>query len=115
METFIESIDTYLSNYSTYDNGKVVFDCNYGELIFFKRDRNILILFGICIFPEYRQQGFCRNILQYLIDKSVGKFKYVFVESVLSKVLYEYLLRFKYKNKKFKKITEGFIYKINTK
>jgi hypothetical protein len=111
MEQFTEIIDTYLLNYDLYENGKVEFECDYGELIFFKGNRNMLTLFGIYIFPEHRKKGFCRNILQYLIDKSENKFKYVFVESVLSKVLYEYLLRFKYKNKKFKKITEGFIYK----
>ena len=33
MESFIESIDTYLSNYSTYENGKVVFDCEGGTFI----------------------------------------------------------------------------------
>jgi hypothetical protein len=35
MATLIECIDTYLSNYSIYDNGKVLFENNYGELIFF--------------------------------------------------------------------------------
>ena len=30
MESFIESIDKYLSNYSTYEKGKVVFDCEGG-------------------------------------------------------------------------------------
>lgn len=111
MEQFNEIIDTYLLNYDLYENGKVEFECDYGELIFFKRNRNMLILFGICIFPEYRQKGLCRNILHYLIDKSREKFKYVLVESVLSKVLYEYLLRFEYKNRKFKRTYEGFLYK----
>lgn len=112
MEQFKEIIDTYLLNYELYEVGKVEFDCKYGELIFFKGNKNMLTLFGIYIFPEYRQKGFCRNILEYLIDKSTDKFKYVLVESVISKILYEYLLRFKYKNQKFKKSYEGFIYKI---
>ena len=112
MEDFIKIIDTYFENYDLYENGKVEFDCYFGELIFFKGNRNMLTLFGIYICPEYRQKGFCRNILQYLIDKSKGRFKYLFVESVMSKILYEYLLRFRYENIKFKKIYEGFIYKI---
>ena len=112
METFIESIDTYLSNYSTYDNGKVVFDCNYGELIFFKNNSNILTIFGIYLHPEYRQKGLCRELLQYLIDKSPDNFKVLCVESVLSKILYEYLLRFEYKDKKFKITKSGFLYKL---
>jgi hypothetical protein len=111
MEQFTEIIDTYILNYDLYENGKVEFECDYGELIFCKRNKNILTLFGIYIFPEYRKNGFCKNILQYLIDKGRYKFKYILVESVLSKIFYEYLLRFEYKNKKFKKIYEGFLYK----
>ena len=112
MEKFTEIIDTYLLNYDSYEKGKVEFDCDYGELIFFKENYNRLILFGIYIVPEYRKHGFCRSIIQYLIDKSKGQFKYILIESVISKVLYEYLLRFKYQDKKFKLVKEGFIYKI---
>jgi hypothetical protein len=112
MEQFIKIIDTYFLNYDLYETGKGEFDGNYGELIFFKGNSKMLTLFGIYIFPEYRKQGLCKNILQYLIDKSEDRFKYLLVESVLSKVLYEYLLRFKYKNKKFKLINDGFLCKI---
>ena len=99
-------------NYEQYENGKIEFDCNYGELIFLKDDPNILTLFGIYIYPEYREKGFCKSILQYLIDKSNNKFKHLLVESVMSKILYEYLLRFKYNDKNFKLDKDGFIYKI---
>ena len=112
MEQFIEIIDTYFLNYDLYELGKVEFYCDHGELILFKGNRNMLTLFGIYINPEHRQKGFCRSILQYLIDKSKGQFKYILVESVMSKILYEYLLRFRYKNRKFKKMYEGFMYKI---
>jgi len=113
MNKFIEIIDTYFSNYDSYKIGKIELDCDCGELIFFKgNDNNILILFGIYINPENREQGFCKSILQYLIEKSRGRFKHILIESVISKILYEYLLRFKYGNKKFRLIKEGFIYKI---
>lgn len=115
MEKFSEIIDTYLREYSIYQNGKVEFECQYGELIFLKGNPDILNLYGIYIYPEYRQQGLCRNIIYYLIDKGSNTFKYLLIESVLSKILYEYLLRFKYKNKAFKLITDGFIYKIENK
>ena len=111
MNKFTEIIDTYLLNYSTYCEGKMSFECEQGELIFNKKHNKMITLFGIYIFPEYRQNGLCRNILQYLIDKSLYC-NYLCVESVLSKVLYEYLLRFKYKNKKFKKTYYGFVFKI---
>ena len=111
MNKFIEITDTYLLNYSTYCEGKISFECEQGELIFNKKHNKMITLFGIYIFPEYRKNGLCRSILQYLIDKSLY-FNYLCVESVLSKVLYEYLLRFKYKNKKFKKTLYGFVFKI---
>ena len=113
MNKYEPIIDTFFKNYSTYDNGKVSFEYEYGELIFFKKNPKVLTLFGIYIHPEYRQKGICRNILQYLIDKKTPKFQQLCIQSVLSKVLYEYLLRFEYNNKKFKNTRSGFIYKIN--
>ena len=113
MNKYETIIDTFFKNYSTYDNGKVSFEYEYGELIFFKKNPKVLTLFGIYIHPEYRQKGICRNILQYLIDKKTPKFQQLCIQSVLSKVLYEYLLRFEYKNKKFKNRLTGFFYELN--
>ena len=112
MKNFIELIDTYLSNYSTYKNGKVELECDQGELIFYKKKPNVITIHGIYIYPEYRQQGLCRGILQYLIDtlQNLKKFNSLCVQSVLSKILYEYLERFTYKNKKFANKKLGFFY-----
>ena len=112
MKNFIELIDTYLSNYSTYKNGKVELECDQGELIFYKKKQNVITLHGIYIYPEYRQQGLCRNILQYLIDNIGTRFDFLCVQSVLSKILYEYLERFTYKNKKFSNKKIGFFYSL---
>ena len=49
MNKFEEIIDIYILNYDTYKNGKVVFDYEYGELIFFKQNPKIITLFGIYI------------------------------------------------------------------
>jgi uncharacterized protein YifN (PemK superfamily) len=116
MEKFTEIIDTYFLNYDLYENGKISFECDYGELIFLKsNNKNDLILFAIYISSKYRENGLCRNILHYLIDKSLSytKFKNLCVQTVLSKVLYEYLLRFTYKGKKFKEVKNGFVYKLS--
>lgn len=111
MDQFKEIIDAYLTNYSKFENGKIPFDCDYGELIFYKDKSQNFILYGIYIYPEYRQQGLCRSILQYLIDNCPNQCKNVCVQSVLSNILYAYLTRFTYKNKQFKKTKTGFIYK----
>lgn len=115
MTNFIELIDTYLSNYSTYKNGKIEFECDQGELIFYKKKQRVLTLHGIYIYPEYRQRGLCKCILQHLIDSApnFNKFDFLCVQSVLSKILYEYLLRFTYKNKKFVNKTYGFFYSLD--
>lgn len=118
MDEFSKIIDYYLLNYSLFKKGKVEFNCNYGELIFFKNNDNTLILHGIYILPEYRKKGLCRQILIYIIDKSKNgeyrdKFNYFCVQSVMSKILYNYLLRFKYNEKKFKNTKNGFIYNID--
>ena len=114
MDQFTQIIDTYFLKYDLYENEKISFECDYGELIFFKsNNKDDLILYAIYISPQYRQNGLCRNILYYLIDKiSTTKFKNLCVQTVLSKVLYEYLLRFTYKGKKFKNVEDGFVYKI---
>ena len=112
MEEFIKIIDTYYDKYSTYDCGKVIFECEFGELIFYKKDKRYITIFSICVFPEYRQQGICSKIFKYIIDRNNKQFKYFMVESVMSKILYEYLLRLKYNRKKFVLETQGFEYKI---
>jgi len=118
MEQFKQMIDIYFLNYDLYGEEKISFECEYGELIFLKTDnKDDLILYAIYINTKYRENGLCRSILHYLIDKSYTykgspKFRNVCVQTVLSKVLYEYLLRFTYKGKKFKNKKDGFIYKI---
>ena len=112
MNQFTHIIDTYLTNYNKYKDGKIVFNCDYGELIFLKKDINTLTLSGIYIESKYRQQGLCRDILHYIIDNTEKQFTYLCIESVISKILYNYLVKFIYNNKKFKNSKNGFIYKL---
>ena len=116
MNTFIQIIDKYLLNYSTYSNDYIYFECEQGELIFYKNKSDTITIHGIYINPEYRERGHCRDILYYLIDKSNDnpneKFKFLHIQSVISKILYEYLIRFKYKNSNFKLKKNGFYYKL---
>jgi hypothetical protein len=110
--TFNNVIDLFIANYYIYEKGKVEFNFDYGELTFNKINNEVLILSGIYIFPEYRKKGYCREILHYLIDKSSTKFKYICIESVISKILYNYLIRFEYNKTKFKCKKNGFYYKL---
>ena len=112
MESFKEMIDEYITHYNDFDKGKISFDCEYGELTFIKSNKLDFILYAIYIYPQYREKGLCRQILHYMIDCSTNHFTRVCVQSVLSKVLYEYLLRFTYNNKRFKNTKTGFVYKI---
>ena len=117
MEKFIEIIDSFLFNYSNYNHGKCEFECEYGEIVFFKKNnknkkKNTIIIHGIYINPEYRNKGFCKNILFYIIDKCCQNFQYLCIQSVISKILFEYLLRFNYKNKYFLLKKEGFVCKL---
>lgn len=106
-------IDIYLLNYSTYANGKVMFESKCGELCFLKTNSSCITIYAIYVNTIYRQHGICRDTLRYLIDKcSQFKIKTLCIESVLSKILYEYLLRFTYKDKKFKIKKNGFYYRI---
>jgi hypothetical protein len=102
MSNFIELIDTYISNYSTYPDGKIEFECKYGDLIFYKAGTRTIIIHGIYISPEYRQHGLCRGIIEYLIDSASRTFKRLRIQCVISKILYDYLLRFRYKNRRFR-------------
>jgi len=112
MDQFKEIIDFYFENYSKFEKGKVDFECEYGELVFYKENSELLVLHGIYISPQHRNKGLCREILHYIIDKCQDKYKYFLIQSVISKILYNYLLRFNYNEKKFKNIKMGFVYKI---
>jgi hypothetical protein len=102
MSNFIELIDTYISNYSTYPGGKIEFECEYGDLVFYKTGTREIIIHGIYIFPEYRQNGLCRGIIEHLIDVVPRSFTRLRIQAVISKILYEYLVRFRYKNRGFR-------------
>ena len=117
MDKFASCIDSYVARYDGLEKGKTEFECDYGELVFYKSSNhsNTSVLHGIYIAPKYRHQGYCRSILQYIIDKCMetGRFTHVCVQSVMSKVLYDYLGRFQYKQKGFRNTPRGFMYNLH--
>lgn len=113
LKSFTQIIDEYINNYSNFQIfDKVIYECDYGELGFIKNNDKCLTLYAIYIYPTYREKGICREIFQYIIDNanSNEQFRCFKVESVISNILYDYLVRFEYKNKKFIKTKKGFTY-----
>ena len=65
MLTMNNIIDTYLLNYSTYENGKVMFESNCGELCFLKSNSSCITIYAIYVNTIYRQHYF-RNTFVYV-------------------------------------------------
>lgn len=108
MESFIDSV---INNNSTIVEGKNSFENDICSLTFIRDKTNMVILYEIYIREQYRKIGQCRNILLYIINKCKETDRKFIVISVLSKILYSYLLRFECENGKFKITREGFEFK----
>ena len=115
MDKFKSIINTYFYHFDSYNDGKITFECDYGELTFYKKNPKIITLFAIYICPSFRQQGLCRDILYYIIDNAPYQFDYFCIKSVLSNILYDYLLRFSYNDTKFVNTIKGFYYPLREK
>ena len=100
-------IEEYINNYYTYDNGKITFERTIGTITFIKDKLNRIIIFEIYIKDEFRRMSYCKNFLNNLILKCKEINFNLHVVSVLSKILYNLLLKLKFKIDK-----DGFIYKI---
>ncbi len=111
---FTQIIQTYYNNYNFYSIGKICFNCLYGSIEFVKtHNSNKLYVHEIYIKEQYRNQGLCKEFIKYLID--IFPNKIIIIQSVLSKILYNFLLKFKYNNKYFILNKEGFtLNEINT-
>lgn len=104
---FIDIVDSIDMDYNTYPLGKISFDSVLGSIEVSKtKESNKLIIHEIYVKEEYRNQGLCKEFIKCLIDKF--PYKKIIIQSVLSKILYNFLLRFKYKNRYFILQKEGF-------
>lgn len=109
---FNEIIDYYLEKFNTFEiNKKIEFECEYGSIEFHKYSNiNKIVIHSIYIKKLFRRKGLCGEFIKNLIDKVDGN-KIIIIQSVLSKVLYEYLLRFEYNKNIFVLKKEGFVCK----
>lgn len=120
---FKEIVDDYLDGNFLYEYNiltnyknskyKLCYDCEHGSIEFVnnnkKSNKKIIIIHEIYIKTQYRNKGLCKNFIKYLIDKSDYK-TCIIIQSVLSKILYDFLLRFEYQDQKFIVKKEGFIW-----
>lgn len=107
---FNEIVDCCLENFNKFQiNKKIEFECEYGSIEFFKYSNpNKIIVHSIYIKKQYRRKGLCGGFIKYLIDKIEDRQTLV-IQSVLSKILYEYLSRFEYNKTIFVLKKEGFV------
>ena len=110
-ESFTVAMDEYTRGWNQEPLGKREMNCTYGFLTFHKYPNSKTItLYEIYIHQNYRNQGYCRKILEHLVELFLlDPSKDFMIESVLSKPLYDYLLRFQYKNHGFLRTKDGFL------
>lgn len=112
-DNFTQIIEHYLYNFCKYQSGnKYGYNCTYGSIEFYKStNNNKIIVHEIYVLEQYRRNGLCENFIKSIIDKIEGTNKILVIQSVISKILYEYLFRFNYKKFKFILKKEGFVTK----
>ena len=119
---FHEISDDYLENFTLYKNNKnynnynkICYNCEFGSIEFYhyfnKKSENKIIIHEIYVGEQYRNKGLCKNFIKYLIVK-IPKEKILIIQSVLSKILYNFLLKFTFMGKKFLLEKEGFVFYI---
>jgi len=103
MYSFITAFDDHIKN-------KVIYDYNTieGNLRFVK-NKSIIIIDVIFLHECFRRRGILKKFLHHVVNSvKIFKFKFM-IQSVLSKILYEYLLRFNYDGHTFKLCKDGFL------
>ena len=106
-------IDRYINNYEDLPMGKNSYNCEFGTLTFIKDFSNRIILFEIYINEQYRRCGICRNLILYCITICQKNKKIFLIISVLSRILYDFLISFKCDCGRFILTKEGFLFNKN--
>lgn len=105
MYSFTTAFDDYIKNKVARE-----YDTVEGNLRFVNNNNNLIIIDVIYVKECFRQRGILKMFLQYVVDNICKTKKYKFmIASVLSKILYDYLLRFNYNEHKFKLKRDGFL------
>lgn len=106
---FLQIVDFYLLVMNKLESNKYSFECEFGSVEFVKSDKAYkIIIHEIYIKEQYRNKGLCKQFIKYLVDRCIGK--QIIIQSVISKILYGFLLRFTYSDGKFILENEGFVF-----
>jgi hypothetical protein len=114
LDNFFLSMPNELVNQNDHNlKYKFSYDCVLGSIEFIQDFNNLnkkkIIVHEIYIREQYRNQGLCKGFIKYLIDK-LDKKNILVIQTVISKILYYFLLRFEYLGKKFTLKNEGFVF-----
>jgi predicted GNAT family acetyltransferase len=109
MYTFISAFDNYMSIFDSTEKKSYEYDTIEGELRFVKINSTDIILNSIYVKPELRGRRILEKFLFHVVKYiKQNKLKHFWIVDVLSKILYGYLLRFKYNDCRFKLHQKGF-------
>jgi hypothetical protein len=103
--SFKIALNDYLMKHEKLPTGNSEYNTIEGYLRFVKGNNNDVVLDVICVKEEFRQRGILTNFLKYIIDKQIPN---VWIVSVISDILYHYLMRFNYNGYRFKLCRIGF-------
>lgn len=105
MFSFQTALDNYLINYNIINIGNFEYTTIEGELRFVKINNTDIVLDCIIVKKDFRECGILTKFLKYIVDKQIENF---WIVSVISNILYHYLLRFKYNGYHFELNKRGF-------
>lgn len=112
-DNFIQIVNYYLKNKNLFVSNKTIeLECEYGTIEFYNlnnsNNSNKIIVHSIFVKEQYRKKGLCGEFIKCIID-NLNTNDIFIIQSVLSKILYEYLKKFEYNGFIFVAKKEGFV------
>jgi len=110
MFSFRTAFDDYVINLDIFE-----YETIEGSLRFVKNDSNMIIIDEIYVKKEFRQRGILKIFLEHVTNYMIkNKNKQFMIQSVISKILYDYLIRYEKNGCKFMLTKSGFLLKVTS-
>lgn len=108
MFSFITAFDNYTDEITKIK--KYEYDTIEGNLRFVKYKNNIIVIDVIYVKECFRRKGILKKLLFHVVNFiDNNKHKKFIITSVISKILYNYLINFEHNGYMFKLTRDGFI------